>query len=183
MPDASFDGFFRRDFARLVAFLRKAGFGPEAAEDAAAEAMAQAYRCWSSLISPSAWVRKAAFRLASNQAERHRTGPTRAMAGGWLVHSCDDGEQQAEIEEQPGVLELLAQLPPRQRQVMAWRLEGFGIAEIAELMTMSEATVRSHLRHARDALRPTFDASRLRAKRLVPNGATVEEVPHHGTAG
>lgn len=183
VPNESFDDFFRRDFPRLVAFLCKAGYEPEHATDAAAEAMAHAYQCWSSLTAPSAWVRKAAFRFASNQAQRHRTGIARAIAAGWVAHSYEDVSQLAEVEEQPTVLALLGQLPPKQRLVMAWHLEGFGTAEIAEEMGIPAATVRSHLRHARDALKSRFVALTRHVEEPVRHDTTAEEVPNHGSAG
>jgi DNA-binding CsgD family transcriptional regulator len=51
------------------------------------------------------------------------------------------------------VLRLLAGLPPRQREVMAWTIDGYDPEEIAQLTGKNPATVRSHLRHARTSLK------------------------------
>ena len=47
---------------------------------------------------------------------------------------------------------MVRRLPERQRHVFAWHLEGFSCGQIAKIEQMTEATVRSHLRHARDRL-------------------------------
>jgi len=182
MPDESFDDFYRDDLTRLVAFLCKAGFGLEPAKDAANEVMTLAYKNWSSIRSPRAWVRKAAFRAAVKEAERTRTEAGRAAASGWLVDSYVDIAGHAEVEEQPTIKALLARLPPQQQQVMAWHLEDFRAGEIAEVMGLEPATVRSHLRHARDALRSIFEKSRSETAEATRCDTVVEEVPHHGSA-
>lgn len=157
MVPTDFNEFFRLDFARLVAFLRKAGFGRLEAEDAAAEAMACAYQSWATLTRPRGWVRKAAYRSAVNTAMRNRERIERAIAGGWSdAGSRDDSGQCAIIEEKHEVLRRLARLPERQRLVMAYHLDGFDHAEIAELLDMSAPNVRSTLRHARERLKREY---------------------------
>lgn len=151
-PNGCFDDFFRADFARLVAFLRKAGFDPALAEDAAAEGMARAYRRWAVVDHPSAWVRKVGYRYALDQSRRLRTGVEHAVeasgAGPVAV-----GDPAATVGDRDVLLGLLARLPGRQRLVMAWHLEGYATDEIAGVLDLTDATVRSHLRHARAALR------------------------------
>ncbi len=150
---ADFDDFFRDNLAALQAFVIKSGFSREEAADAAQEAMVGACRAWDYISTPRAWVYRVAIRSAIRAAARQTDGIRRAVAGGWATSSQQAAaDQLAAVDEQPLVEVLLARLPDRQRAVIAWHLEGFDIGEIAELLEMKPATVRSTLRHARQRL-------------------------------
>lgn len=73
-----------------------------------------------------------------------------------------------EADQTRGLLEkLAADLTPRQRNVFVLRdLEDVPTAEIAEMLAMSESTVRVHLARARTTLRAAW--RRLEAKELRP---------------
>lgn len=147
-----FDAFFRADFPALVAFLCKAGFEVETARDVAAEAMLHALEAWPTAEDPRAWVRRVAGRLLD------APGDVRAD---WSPASDprDDEELAVLLGAHAGLLDLLAALPGKQRLVLAWSLDGFTPAQIAEALRIAPATVRSTLRHVRERLR------RLRAAR------------------
>jgi DNA-directed RNA polymerase specialized sigma24 family protein len=51
------------------------------------------------------------------------------------------------------VLAALASLPPKQREVMAWHIDGFRSAEIAATLHMDPAAVRQNLIKARKTSR------------------------------
>jgi RNA polymerase sigma factor (sigma-70 family) len=171
-----FDEFFEREFAPLVAFVIKAGFRLQDAEDAAAEAMVCACRRWADLVSPRGWVRKAAYHIATNQAERGRDGVARAVAGGWCERgSHDDADRCAIVEEQHEILRLLARLPKQQRLAMALYLDGFDNAEIAEQLDVSPATVRSTLRHARERLKTVYLEREAPPPVPIPRGGVNRE--------
>jgi DNA-directed RNA polymerase specialized sigma24 family protein len=70
VDDTSYDEFFRREYPALVGFLRKLGFKQEQAEDAAGQAMLNAYLDWPKITSPGAWVRTVARRIAYNTVGR-----------------------------------------------------------------------------------------------------------------
>lgn len=55
-------------------------------------------------------------------------------------------------EQRHEILRLLAGLPPRQRQVLAWTLDGYTPAEIAEVLAITPEAVRASLMKARRAL-------------------------------
>jgi RNA polymerase sigma factor (sigma-70 family) len=153
----TFVEFFRDEFGPLVAFLRKVGFARPQAEDAVAEAMTCAYQSWSRIDrSPRGWVRKAAYRIACNQARRAREEPTRAVAGGWAISTYYDVDVVETTEEHHLLLQLLQQLPRQQRLVMAWHLDGFDTEEISGQLGMLASTVRSTLRHAKDRLKAEY---------------------------
>lgn len=166
-----FNEFFRREIAALVAFLIKTGFRRHDAEDAAAEAMTRAYERWESLDAPRGWVRTTAYNFAVNQAKRAHDNVARCVAGGWCDSENDHVDQSVVLYEQHQVLRMLALLPPRQRLIMSWHLDGFSIAEIAEQENMPSATVRSTLRHAR---------TRLKAEYLAGNNPPPVPIPRGG---
>jgi RNA polymerase sigma-70 factor (ECF subfamily) len=153
---ATFVEFFHADFPCLIGFLINLGYSEDVAKDAATDAMVIAYREWSSLESPRAWVRK----VARNQAEKLRRGEARGaqiilkMAAADLRPVADDDPERHWLlsEEDRWVARALACLAPHRRWVMALHLDGFSTAEIARVTGIKENTVRSHLRHAREQL-------------------------------
>lgn len=152
----SFDQFFRRRFPLVTAFLIKQGVEREDAQDAAQEAMKEAYRTWTSIEQPDAWVYRVALRYAAKQEKRQAAGIEKAVKdaneGGWCTPvppHCDDTTFK---EEQRRVLAALQLLPLKQRQVFALHLDGYTTDEIAELLEMQPQTIRSHRRHARNRL-------------------------------
>jgi RNA polymerase sigma factor (sigma-70 family) len=158
--DDEFNAFFRKDYPALVRHLVMLGFEVQLAKHAAQEAMTMAYRGWSGVREPKAWVRIVGKRVANRQYTKH--------AAEWRLHAENPGvgapvpseeadpqrRWESRIEEQ-AVLDALLCLPPQQRQVMAWRFDGFTPAEIAAHLGKPGSTVRSHLRHARDLLKKT----------------------------
>src|SRR5438132_817247 len=67
-----FDTFFRTEYVRLVRLICGAGGTREEAEDAAATAMTSAYRSWTALTNPGAWVRTTALRYYVRRPDRTR---------------------------------------------------------------------------------------------------------------
>jgi RNA polymerase sigma factor (sigma-70 family) len=66
-----------------------------------------------------------------------------------------------EIKEQTRfVLQVLRSLPPQQRAVMAWTIDGFTPAEIAEQLECDPAAVRKNLQRARESLKRTLSLGR-----------------------
>lgn len=145
--------FFRRDFPTLVAFLMKDGFSRDDAADATEEAMVEAHVQWDRIREPRRWVRTVARRHAIKAARRRRRGVQKAVRGGWLSSAHDDRQRIAAVDEHSRVVALLARLPGMQRSVMAYHIDGLTTAEIADALGLGAATVRSHLRHAREKLK------------------------------
>ncbi|WP_419998084.1 RNA polymerase sigma factor [Streptomyces boninensis] len=153
-----FERFFRRDFPLLAQHLKVLGYERQLAEDAAQEAMIMALQHWGDITEPRAWVRVAGKRIAqrlyeNGQAERdrlHRAAISqRPLAG----HAPDPHHYVQHQAEQDAVADALRLLPLRQREVMAWHLDGFTTAEISGYTDCAGATVRSNFRHAREQLK------------------------------
>ncbi|MFJ8948211.1 RNA polymerase sigma factor [Streptomyces sp. NPDC102395] len=145
-----FEAFYREFTPKLVGFLIRQGARLTIAAEIAQETMTTAFRKWAEISNPPAWAR----RVASRELIRHLS---RAEAD-----LCEDVPEPssllcspnaaAEWEQQQDLLRLLADLPPRQRQIMAWKYDGHSPAEIAEELGISPETVRGSLLKARRVL-------------------------------
>ncbi|AEV84239.1 hypothetical protein ACWT_3216 [Actinoplanes sp. SE50] len=121
-----FELFFRGRFPELVRFLMiKEDATLQDAEDAVEDAMSSAYRCWSKIDNPDAWVRQAAVHalIGIRRRDRRRRLALLAMRGQRTADS--DLADSALHEEAEGVLAVLKKLPPAQREVLAYRLDGY----------------------------------------------------------
>jgi RNA polymerase sigma factor (sigma-70 family) len=149
--DEGFATFFRSAYPRLIAFLlARSGGSPAEAEDVAMEAFIIVFRNWPKIESPDAYVRMVGERLLMKSFARARREVDRAIVNEMLQVTEDS---RVGLDEAGEVLALLRQLPPQQRRIMAWRIDGYSPGEISEMLSMNPETVRSHLRHARNALR------------------------------
>lgn len=153
---AAYTAFYRAETSPLVRFLLCMGAGLADAADLAQETMIDAYRAWPTLTHPRAWTRRVASRKFGHRIASPET-PVDPLDGLPLLpahHDTADWEQRHEI------LCLLAGLPWRQRQVMAWTFDGFTPSEIATELGVSPAAVRASLRLARRALSAQLPADR-----------------------
>ncbi|WP_161624945.1 RNA polymerase sigma factor [Streptomyces spectabilis] len=145
-----FSEFFRAEYPRLVRGLAATGATVEEAKDVAQEAMLELAGIWPNCRRPYGWVRKVAWHKYLKIADRDRkrtNGEWQASLHPQAVQDCDAPDEREWVRQQ------LMRLPPRQRAVMALYVDGYSTEEIAELLKMEVSTVRSHLRHARIALR------------------------------
>lgn len=145
----SFTDCYAREMPELVWFVMSLGGSPEVAADVAQSAFTDAFPVWSTLRHPRAWLRRVAergyyrrgFREALVERPPERRGPVSTASA-------------AEVREAAtAVLAALATLPPKQRQVMAWCIDGYRPAEIAREIGADPAAVRQNLAKARKNLR------------------------------
>ncbi len=93
---------------------------------------------------PEAWVRRVAVRAAIKQAQRGR-----------LRRSDPPSDQLPAWDQLPDLdlAKAVAGLPPRQRAAVAlFYLDDLPVGEVAELLGVSESTVKQHLHRARATL-------------------------------
>lgn len=148
--DAAFSAFYRRFVPTLVAFLVWQGGRLPDAVDITQETMIKLYQRWSEIRHPESWARRVASRelvrrtasveedLVDDPPERSSLLPALTSVEAW--------------EQRHEVLCLLDGLPPRQRQVLAWTLDGYTPAEIADELKITPEAVRANLMKARRAL-------------------------------
>ena len=155
---SDYSKFFIESKPRLVAFLVCIGLSFTDADDCAQETLIEALPpTWETLESHYAWCRTVAYRKALALRRRNRETPVgeHPDTGRSVLiapPAFDDLEHGLELV---GWLGRLAST--RQRQVLAWTYDGATAVEIAEVLGMDHATVRSTIRHARANLRKLRD--------------------------
>lgn len=147
--DTGFGSFYRRFVPTLVAFLLWQGARLSDAADIAQETMIAAHQHWQTIRYPEQWTRRVASRTFIRRATSIEEVPVDEIPDGAPLLPLHIDVAAWEHRE---VLRVLALLPPRQRQVMAWTFDGYSPSEIAEELQITPETVRSNLRKARRTL-------------------------------
>jgi RNA polymerase sigma-70 factor (ECF subfamily) len=101
------------------------------------------------------WLYQIARNVARNRIAGRARRKTEPLPDEGLAGGADDPEAELERSEiRRRVDAAVAGLPERQRAVFRLLdVEGFSAAEAAEMLGLTSGTVRSHLSHARSALR------------------------------
>jgi len=154
---SSFASFFRGRFGRTAVLLVAMGASRDDADDCVQEAMILAWKRWDTIRDPATWVNTVAVRRYWRLARRRQ----QEVSLDETVPEPADADLGIFTDEQQQVLRLLRQLPAQQRNVAALFYDGTATEEIAELVGVSPATVRSHLRHARATLRGLLESKRV----------------------
>ncbi|MFI5959779.1 RNA polymerase sigma factor [Cryptosporangium sp. NPDC051539] len=147
-PVGEFAAFYRAETPRLIRFLLWHGARLADAADLAQDAMVAAHRNWDRLDNPAAWIRTVAFRARLRKLQS-REQPTAEPERAAVIRPDADLDA---WEISQDILQALRRLPVRQRQVLAWSLDGFTPTEIAGELGTTPAAVRSSLYKARHTL-------------------------------
>lgn len=151
-----FDGFCRAEYPRLVGALSLYLRDPQEAEDVAQEALVRACRRWrtvSRLESPGGWTYRCAVNLARSAMRRRLV---RRRAAPRLV----DPAPAADDAEGAALRLLVHDLPDAQRAVVVARYYlRLTVAETAEVLGLSQDSVRGHAKRALRSLRTAYDLS------------------------
>ena len=133
--DQEFSAFYRTSVGDVVTFLLWQGASPTDAVDVAQEAMMAAYAHWDTIQHHRAWIRRVASRAWGHRFARVRERPTEHVPENSSLLRDDAAIES--IGQRHAVLAALKTLPLRQRQVMAWTIDGFTPAEIATELGLS----------------------------------------------
>jgi DNA-directed RNA polymerase specialized sigma24 family protein len=150
LRDQAFEAFYRQQSAALTRWLIARGADPADAADAAQDALTQVWLHWPRVTSHQSYL----YRVAGHEMARiwhARRQGTRLPAGIWQA-TPDPGGLPARLEAAL-VRQRLLTLPARQRTVLAGYYDGYRDAELAPMIGMAAATIRSDRRHARAGLR------------------------------
>jgi len=151
--NVEFDRFYRDEPPKLLRFLIFCGALPDDAADAAQQAFLEILLRGRvrEMGHPASYLRRVAYNEWTKLNRRLEQDIKHAVAGCWIdLTVVEDVYGRDDVKV---VLESLAELPDRQRQVMAWLYDGYSEKEIAEQIGMKVSTVRSTVRHARTKLR------------------------------
>ncbi|GAA5079777.1 sigma-70 family RNA polymerase sigma factor [Nocardia iowensis] len=154
---AAFSAFYRQIVPRLVAFLEGHGACRPDAVEIAQDTLEKAWRSWSVIEHPRTWSytvagREYARRMSKLEEDSVAEVPERTA----LLRS--DSEFDA-AERRHDLARIVPTLPSRQRQVMAWTLEGYEPREIAEILQITPEAARSNLKKARRTVAIYLDDS------------------------
>lgn len=147
---AAFALCYEQQLTPVIRFLMRNGAGVHEAADAAQSAFVLAYEAWHTIDHPRAWLRRVAFRqlLRLRPSKEHPYAAVPDLPGGRCpISAVELGEQEARV------FEALGWLPPRQREVMAWTVDGFTPIEIAQELAITPEAVRQSLARARQNLK------------------------------
>ena len=144
----SFESLFQREFDRSVRQLALLA-GPEAAADAVQEAFIVADRQWSAvgtLDDPGAWIRRVAVNKLLNQARSSR----RSLRREELVAEV---ELVTDLIPDVDLTRAVRSLPDQQRYAVCLHyMADLSVKEVADILSLSPGTVKSHLHDARRGL-------------------------------
>ncbi|MEU5282100.1 sigma-70 family RNA polymerase sigma factor [Streptomyces asoensis] len=144
--DTEFSAFYRANIRPLTGFLIVHGAQVQVAADIAQDVMTDAYRNWTGITHPKAWVHKAASRALVRKFASVEEPVDDVPEPSSLLPRPD---AIAEWEARHDALPMLRSLPMKQRQVMAWTLAGFTPTDIAEHLGLPAEKVRANLKKAR----------------------------------
>ena len=142
-----YDWYFRACFPRLTRTVYLMVHDQSLAEDIAQEALYRMLKHWRTVSTydrPEAWARRVAIRIAVRDLQRRavRPGKERLAAVVPVEHFPD-----------PDVAVAVAALAPMQRAaVVLFYWDDLPVREIAEVLEVSESTVKQHLHRARHRL-------------------------------
>jgi RNA polymerase sigma factor (sigma-70 family) len=151
LKDAEFVEFFRAEHKKLIRFVMAIGADGDEAAEIAQVTFVKAFEGWDEIRAPRAWIRRVAVNelTAARQAARRETPRATLPDTPVPVPVALAAELSEEARQ---VLAALRALPPGQRQVMAWIIDGFGAAEIARELGASPESVRQSHAKARKNL-------------------------------
>lgn len=153
---ASFQELVRRYERRLLYYARRMLANHEEALDATQEIWLLVFRKLPKLACPAAfrvWLYKLGHDVCVSRLRRRRES-IELPAELAISDSLDAWNELVALEQAERVHVVLAQLPPAHREVLTLRfLEDLTVAEIAQVISCPEGTVKSRLFHAKEALR------------------------------
>lgn len=155
----SFELFYRRDYAAVVALVYGLTGSRWVAEDLAQEAFLRAHRDWhsvSKMESPGGWVRRVAVNLTRSLWRRLQV---EAMA---RLKTREQDQQDPFDAEADEFWREVRRLPARQAQAIALHyVEDLSVSEIADVLGVAEGTVKALLHQGRSRLRRQLEAKGL----------------------
>jgi RNA polymerase sigma factor (sigma-70 family) len=171
LPAASpeFATFYHAEMPALISFLIKCGAYRHEAADDAQETFLGLFGKWESVRNPRKWLRAEAFRIfllrpVGNTPRLEVTHDIPSPLSRPATFGFD--------AEETLLLDALELLPTVDRAVLALHYDQFRTRDIAQILGMTQATVRKNIKRGRAALEDILDLSgeRPRLRREPPAG-------------
>jgi RNA polymerase sigma factor (sigma-70 family) len=150
LVEAAFSDFYRSEINRLIRYVMRQGADAALAGEVAQESMFTAYRAWSTIRHPKAWVYKVARNAFLRHAQQRREDPVGVVPEPTALLPRSDALMAVELRHD--ALRAIRSLPPRQREVITLSLSGFTPADIAVILGIEPNTVSANLLKARRTL-------------------------------
>ncbi len=176
-PPDGFADFFREHYRDLLKVAMYAGATMHEADEATAAVMKEILRRWDEVDDPLAYARRA---VVSNFVKEKTRGLDRVRRrqverGAGTVAGREDRSLTV-WEDREWVMQMLRSLPPGQRDVMAFIVDGFTSTEIAALLGRSPDAVRQSLCGARQRLKEALQQEHANEQRHTLNTDSAKEV-------
>jgi RNA polymerase sigma-70 factor (ECF subfamily) len=149
--------------ASIFRFLDRLSGDPDLAADLAQEAFVRLYRRGSLPEKPDRWLVTVALNLFRNERskERRQQGLRVAFSGdlapGSVPSPAEDAESRSRRAE---VRSALDRLPPRDRELLLLRAEGYSYRDLADLLALHEASVGTLLARAKRAFETAYEEAK-----------------------
>ncbi|MFM6852118.1 MAG: RNA polymerase sigma factor [Terrabacter sp.] len=145
--EQEYDWYFRACFPPVSRTVFLMVHDRELAQDVTQEALYRMLRHWRTVSHyerPEAWVRRVAIRIAVRELQRRAAGASKERLAQPMTYD--------ELPD-PDVARAVADLAPMQRAVVVlFYWEDRPVHEIAEVLAVSDSTVKQHLFRARQRL-------------------------------
>ncbi|MEU8364962.1 sigma-70 family RNA polymerase sigma factor [Nonomuraea sp. NPDC048882] len=149
--------FYRQRSRLLMKATMMHGATVQEAEDVVSMTMLDLWRRWHTILNPHAYAAKALRSNLIKLREKDRAEAGRLLRTQAPAREADWDTRMTLWEDRTWVEQLLDRLPPAQREVMAYYLEGLNCPEIAEYLDKKPATIRKNLQFARERLKEIIE--------------------------
>jgi RNA polymerase sigma-70 factor (ECF subfamily) len=152
-----FQEIFSRDAPALFRYLRRLSGSRQQAEDILQETFLKLHLHLASgpgLDNPRAWLFRVGTNLSRDRAKAELRARARAQEHGAPPSPVDF---QLHYERRQAVARALAQLPPRMRQVLLLKAEGFSYREIADITGIESGYVGVLLQRGRAEFKRVYE--------------------------
>jgi RNA polymerase sigma factor (sigma-70 family) len=154
-----FEDWYRDESPGLILFAVRLGADICHAHDLAQDACARVLERWETICSPRAYVRVVIRNAYFKHRQHDREDLVLDLVPATAVEDPGLGEIEFQDQEEM-IFAAIRLLPPRQREVIAWTIDGYGPSEIARILGCEALTIRGNLHKARQALKRSLSSLR-----------------------
>jgi RNA polymerase sigma factor (sigma-70 family) len=160
-----FETFYRRNYASVYWYFRRARAADDEAHDLAQQVFANVWKSWARYRREArrSYLEKIALRVLLDRNRRLNTDRRRGheqpiddpALDGELITLPPDIEER---ERQVIMRKLIDRLPPITRECVLYYIDGYTYAEIGRLTRLTEEAAKTRLRDAKKMMKEDYDA-------------------------